>query len=156
MKILVLSDSHGDLNNLQRVIEMHNDSHSILFLGDGERDFSKMEIDIKPPLYIVSGNCDFCSLESDVKLLNLGGKKIMMTHGHNYKVKYSPEFLINNAKEKGMDIVLFGHTHTPYAEYGTTNVMNPGSISRHGGSGGTYGMIDITPTGQVFLNIAKI
>lgn len=156
MKLLVLSDSHGDIHSLEKVIEMHNDANAILFLGDGERDFSKLDIEIKPSLYIVSGNCDFCSFEPTVRMLNLGGKKIMMTHGHEYKVKYSPEYLINNAKEKGIDIVLYGHTHTPDTRYGDINVMNPGSLSRHGGRGSTYGLIDITQDGQIFLNVAKL
>ena len=156
MKLLILSDSHGDIRSLEKVIEMHSDAHAILFLGDGERDFQKLNIDIKPPLYIVSGNCDFCSFEPTVRMLILGGKKIMMTHGHEYKVKYSPEYLINKAKEKGIDIVLYGHTHNPDIRYGDINVMNPGSLSRHGGSGSTFGIIDITENGQVFLNVAKL
>ena len=61
-----------------------------------------------------------------------------------------------NAKEKGIDIVLYGHTHTPDIRYGDINVMNPGSLSRHGGSGSTYGLIDITQDGQIFLNVAKL
>ncbi len=156
MKLLILSDSHGDLHSLEKVIDMHSDADAILFLGDGERDFSKLDIQINPPLYIVSGNCDFCSFEPSVRMLYLGGKKIMMTHGHEYKVKYSPEFLINNAREKGVDIVLYGHTHTPDTRYGDINVMNPGSLSRHGGSGSTYGLIDITEKGEIFLNVAKL
>jgi len=80
----------------------------------------------------------------------------MMTHGHEYKVKYSPEYLINNAKDKGIDIVLYGHTHNPDIRYGDINIMNPGSLSRHGGSGSTFGLIDIAENGQVFLNVAKL
>lgn len=156
MKLLVLSDSHGDTAYLERVIDAHKDAHAILFLGDGEKDFSKLNVEIKPPLYIVSGNCDFGSFEPSVRMLNLGGKSIMMTHGHEYKVKYSPEHLIKSAKKKGVDIVLYGHTHTPDTRYGDIKVMNPGSISRFGGSKGTFGIIDITENGQIFLNVAKL
>ncbi len=50
------------------------------------------------------------------------------------------------------DILLFGHTHVPYTAYDDgMYIMNPGSI----GYTGTYGIVDITPSG-IMTNIIKL
>ena len=51
------------------------------------------------------------------------------------------------AKKRGADIVLFGHTHNQYTEYQESLcIMNPGSVAN-----GDYGVIDITPKGDIML-----
>ena len=60
----------------------------------------------------------------------LGGKKIWLTHGHNYYVSLDLKVIEQEAVARGMDIVMFGHTHRPViiVEDNIT-LINPGSIS---------------------------
>ena len=39
-----------------------------------------------------------------------------MTHGHGYFVHSGTLYLKREARKKGADIVMFGHTHKPYME----------------------------------------
>ncbi len=63
MRILVLSDSHGDFRRMYRVIEQHKDIDNIFFLGDGIKEFEDI-CDLYPQkkFHYVSGNCDFMSM----------------------------------------------------------------------------------------------
>ncbi len=77
--------------------------------------------------------------------ITLLGKKIFLTHGDLYGVKYGTERLGYAAEERGADIVLFGHTHIPHEEYISAQkpyyLFNPGSISSPSYS---YGIITLT------------
>ncbi|MCC8169614.1 MAG: metallophosphoesterase family protein, partial [Oscillospiraceae bacterium] len=62
----------------------------------------------------------------------VGGKRIFITHGHQYRVKYEHDFrtLAYRAAALNADLVVFGHTHTPHTSYvGSMTIINPGSIS---------------------------
>ena len=86
--------------------------------------------------------------------LNLPAKEfsfLTATHIDNlipYNVKFGYENIIAEAKRRNADIVLFGHTHNQYTEYlDGLYIMNPGSV----GMNGDYGVIDITPKGDIML-----
>ena len=38
MKILVFSDTHGDVTKMERAIRSHSDAEAIIHCGDGETD----------------------------------------------------------------------------------------------------------------------
>ena len=64
-------------------------------------------------------------------LIDADDKKIFVTHGHMYNVKYDHNY--HTMKEKGLsigaDAVIFGHTHIPYCEnFGNILLLNPGSV----------------------------
>ncbi len=44
----------------------------------------------------------------------IGKYKVLLTHGHYYNVSTGPAYLKQEARERGFDIVMFGHTHRPY------------------------------------------
>lgn len=147
MRILVLSDSHSDISSLKYAVESEPTAEAVLFLGDGLRDFEEIK-NKKAGVYYsaVRGNCDsaFCPypLFSEE---TLGGKKIYMSHGHTEHVKYSIEPLKSTARLCGADIVLYGHTHTPFTDYDDgLYIMNPGSVREN-----TCGIIDITESGGI-------
>ncbi len=122
MDILVLSDSHGRRDRLPAVLRQLNfRPGAILFLGDGLRDLQALEEDplrAEIPCYAVCGNCDgFFGMTDgtpDERLLTLGGKKIMLLHGHRWQVRLGPEAAALHAVKAGADVLLFGHTHVPY------------------------------------------
>ncbi len=141
MKLLVMSDSHGNVSNMLQAVERENPD-VILHLGDCWRDAERLHERVPEiPLYQVPGNCDLRSIEDSEQLLLLEGKRILICHGHTYRVKQSllPAGLA--AEEKGLDIFLFGHTHRALCDYhGKTLFLNPGSI---GESRGFYGILTL-------------
>ena len=129
MKILVLSDSHGNLTNMELAVERTNPS-LIFHLGDCWRDGERLHEQFPDiPLEQVPGNCDCRPGELAEKLLILREKRILLCHGHTYGVKQS---LLNAgyaAEEQALDLFLFGHTHRPLVDMrGRTLFLNPGSI----------------------------
>ena len=129
MKILVLSDSHGNISNMIRAVERES-PRMILHLGDCWRDAEKLHDQFPAiPLEQVPGNCDFRSTEPDEQLLFLEGKKALICHGHTYGVKQSLLSAGYRAEELELDLFLFGHTHRPMVDRrGKTFFLNPGSI----------------------------
>lgn len=142
MKILVLSDSHGNIHNMARCVEMVQPRH-ILHLGDCIRDAEALqELFPQIPLTCVPGNCDWGRTEQAEVLCELGGKRILMMHGHTRSVKHTVMNARYAAMELGADILLFGHTHHSCVDYdGTLYLMNPGSIGDYHAP--TYGIITI-------------
>lgn len=129
MKILVVSDSHGNIANMVHAVEKES-PHMILHLGDCWRDGERLH-DLFPeiPFHQVPGNCDFRSTESAEQLLFLDDKRVLMCHGHTYGVKQSLLTAGYAAEEQNLDLFLFGHTHCPLVDLrGKTLFLNPGSI----------------------------
>ncbi len=149
MRLLVVSDSHGDENSLRRAIEAQPSAREVFHLGDGVREAGNMETAYPDrTFYIVRGNCDFSagSLYPEVGQVELGGKRIVYLHGYTHHVKSDPYAAVCLARQQQADILLFGHTHQPLSTYDDgLYILNPGSVARSG----TYGIIDITPAGIV-------
>ena len=153
MRILVISDSHGSLRNIEKVIEAQPDAKHIIFLGDGEKDIEEASYIYDDRIYhIVKGNCDFLSDRKSSDIVTIGGTKIYFTHGH-----YMGDVgkLVETAKANGAKIALSGHTHIAYTNYiDGVHVMNPGSITvPRDQSRGSYGVIDITAGGIITFTV---
>lgn len=152
MRILVLSDSHGARRKVERAIEQQPTAEVVIHLGDGAGDleYARYEHPDKA-FYQVCGNCDRCCDFPIEDTITLEGKKLLFTHGHAFRVKYTLEDLDAHARQKGADIVLFGHTHRPVTGYcDDLYWMNPGSLQDN-----NYGFIDITDKGIV-TNLVKL
>jgi len=151
MKIfLVISDTHGDVFTALKVINAYPQINGIIHLGDYYKDAGRL-IDQFPDLefHVVPGNCDFVFDKPADILLDIEGKKLLLTHGHRYDVKNGLERLENKAKRENVDAVLFGHTHTPYIGYrSNTLFVNPGSLYYSRGSGAkTYALLEVSSIG---------
>ena len=141
MKILVLSDSHGDVAAMTRAVRQFAPD-LVLHLGDCLRDAMRLQEQSAPiPKEMVPGNCDFGTHAPETRILELGGVRILMTHGHRFQVKMSPLRAIYAAAEAQAQLLLYGHTHQALhtAQMGV-QVLNPGSC---GGPAGTCGIIEI-------------
>ena len=56
--------------------------------------------------------------------------KVWVVHGHNYYVSMGNENIKREAIARGMDIVMYGHTHRPVLDTdGDVIAVNPGSLS---------------------------
>ena len=49
MKLLVVSDVHGDLDALERAVDAEADADAVIFLGDGLREAEDLQ-DMRPEL----------------------------------------------------------------------------------------------------------
>lgn len=159
MKILIVSDSHGRNENLKKAVSNMKGMHDrMIHLGDFQCSPSVIEELAGCPVDMVRGNCDsFLSGIPQSKMIDIEGHKVLLTHGHQYGGMVGA--LREMAKENGVSIVMFGHTHVPLVdtEDGVT-VVNPGSISqpRQDGHKPSYlvmnienGIVDFVP---VFLS----
>lgn len=132
MNILVLSDTHGDIEKAEKAIRDNEDVGLVIHLGDYFRDAQKLSgmfPDLK--MEYIYGNSDFMveNIPAE-KMLEIEGKRIFITHGHRYSVKWDYERLYKKAEELKADLLLFGHTHIADIVYkGSCCIMNPGSIS---------------------------
>lgn len=129
MKILVLSDSHGDAQAASLAVEKEK-PRMIFFLGDGWRDSEKLMQKFKDiPFFRVPGNCDFHTKNAPEQIIALEGFRILICHGHTYGVKQGLWDAEEVAKREHLDAFLFGHTHTQLCvRRGRTLFFNPGSI----------------------------
>lgn len=103
MRILVLSDNH------YKKIDLDLKKFDYVFhCGDyGDSKFSDNVIYVK-------GNCD---IKGDkIKEVVIDNKKILITHGDLFDVKYTLNRLFYKALDSKCDICLYGHTHYQFVE----------------------------------------
>ena len=98
MQVLVVSDSHGNVDNMVRAVEWVQPDY-VLHLGDCQRDLEALRREF-PGLAMegVPGNCDWGSYDQKERLIELGGVRILMMHGHTRNVKSSPMAAMYAAK----------------------------------------------------------
>lgn len=156
MKILVFSDSHGNLFWVKKVLEIFKDLDMIFHLGDNIRDAIKIQEAVSCPVKYVKGNTDLCKGPLEI-VEDICGKRFLLTHGHEYRIKSDLNSLYYAAQEKEADVVLFGHSHVPYQE--TINgifFLNPGSIGdKRWQPKETYGIIEIAENGSIEARILE-
>lgn len=141
MKILVFSDSHGAMGKMVEAME-HERPHHVFFLGDHYRDgieLSELYPDI--PMDVVRGNCDW-GKGPDLRVVELEGVRFLLTHGHLQYVKSGLDELLQEAKNRQVQVACFGHTHLAKVVYRDgIYLMNPGSAGGcHAREG--YGVIE--------------
>ena len=145
MRIVVMSDSHGRIERIKKVIEEQPKAELFIFLGDGTRDFHAAMRGVPKEDWCGCGNCDFGSSDEYQLISYVKDIQFYCTHGHQWNVKHSLEELIQEAKKKEVKVLLYGHTHEAYYEYRDgVHIFNPGSLgSPRGPFYPTYGVIDI-------------
>lgn len=154
----VLGDSHGRIASVRKTLKIIGDVDMYIHTGDYVRDAKYIRLLTKKRVLYVGGNCDFGSGDREITE-TIEGRKIFITHGHNYRVKWDLFSLMMKAREETADIVVFGHIHMPYLsmEYGI-HILNPGSISepRGGSKAGAARMeIDGYNVNINMLNLSK-
>ena len=130
MKIVVVSDTHGSHRNLEKVLEEEKPMDMLIHLGDveGGEDYITALADC--PTHIVRGNNDFFSDLPGEEEFMMGGYHMFISHGHYYYVSMGEERLKEEARARGADIVMYGHTHKPTLTREEDLItLNPGSIA---------------------------
>ena len=156
MKILIISDTHGRHEYLDKVLELERPYDRIVHLGDIEGAEDYIEAVAGCPLDAVRGNNDFFSQLPDEDIIEIGGYRVFITHGHYYCVNAGVEHLIKEASGRPVDMVMFGHIHRPVLrKEGGLMVINPGSLSypRQEGRRPTYIVMEIDAAGVASFSL---
>ena len=129
MKILVVSDSHGNDSVLKDLLKEYPKMDYYLHAGDSQSTSYALF-----PFDSVRGNCDYFDFDN-VRRINTPMGYLVMKH---YPV-------LNSNEEKTTKIFIHGHTHryAVYKENGHITIC-PGSITHpRDGSLGTYAILEI-------------
>lgn len=143
-RIFVFSDSHRYVRNMYAAME-DGKPVLVLHLGDMLRDAEELSYAYpQQSIVMVPGNCDGWTTQPLQKLLDIQGKKLLLSHGHIWQVKSGCETALAAARQQGADLVLFGHTHRAYCvqEPDGLWVLNPGAARD------SYGVVTIDGSGM--------
>ena len=117
MKILLVCDSHGDYESLDRLFKMYPNMDLYLHAGDSEQD----EFSLKP-FISVRGNCDH--------YYDFPNYLVIPTKMGNIYVQHLPYISKSIINEHNAKIVIHGHTHVRRNEMKNGILyINPGAIS---------------------------
>lgn len=147
MKVLVVSDNHGDRDVLVDLINTYEGKVDKFFhCGDSELEATDS---VWNTMLTVRGNCDYDPAYPDTRVTKVGSETILQVHGHLHDVKFTMNTLLYTAKEVGANFAFFGHTHELAVEYVDGILfLNPGSIRLPRGqyaSIKTYAIVETTP-----------
>lgn len=159
MRIIIMSDSHGNSEIVFKIVEQNiYTADMFIHLGDGENDAWRA-IQHYPDIRFVQvrGNCDKTDKFPLSQIIDTvegpNGKivKLFVTHGHLFGAKSGTDKLWQAGIDNNCDIVLFGHSHRRYDE--TRNgriVLNPGScMYPRNGERSSYAYVDISMWGII-------
>ena len=108
---------------------------------------------------MVMGNNDFFSDLPREKEFQIGKYKIWLTHGHTYYVSMGDENIKREARERGVDIVMFGHSHRPIVDIDKDIIaVNPGSLTypRQEGKKPSYVIMELDCKGEAHFTICYL
>lgn len=140
MKIVIVSDSHGDNGALQRVYLKEYDAEVFLHAGDSVAPSESIV-----PFVGVRGNCDG-PFREDYPLFRL-----IKTPFGLLKIQHYPLFgasSFDDLKSEGVAIFVHGHTHIQEEEeVSGVKIFCPGSVSfPRDNEKGTYLVLDVSPS----------
>lgn len=148
MRVLVVSDTHGNADYLRRALLAQPKAEVVIHLGDGEKEVALLKPSFPEKMFLqVRGNCDWGSELPTVGEFTWEGVKLFFTHGHIYSVKSGLYTAVCAAREAKAQVLLYGHTHNAYQDYDDgLHIFNPGALSYLYPS---YGTLDIGDFGIV-------
>ena len=129
MKILLVSDTHGDNESLQSLYKQYPNMDLYLHAGDSCSDEYSLY-----PFISVEGNCDYYDFDKKYRRLTPFGYLLM---------KHRPCF--SDTEKKQNKILIYGHTHQyKISVDGATTFVCPGSLSLpRDGTSGTYAILTL-------------
>ena len=138
MKILIASDTHGNLVALSHVLSFGKIQgvEAIIHCGDwcdGQAVKTILKVDI--PLYAVMGNCDEAHKEEVWEVLQGATEKnqnLLETELDNRKIAiaHQPEKISSHIQSGKFDAIFHGHLHMSASvkTTGNTLIVNPGAL----------------------------
>ncbi len=159
-KLLVLSDTHGNLQLLKKALEWAKDRLppvdsicAAAFLGDGLYDLQRASdaTGFYSDWKIVSGNNDYEYSVPETAVFDFGENRFLMCHGHRHSLYGGYHSLVAAARNTQVNVVLFGHTHVPFQKtIDGVLLVNPGSVGRpRSRVGASFAVIECAPSEPV-------
>ena len=131
MRIAVLSDTHLRVGKtLPSFVWDHlTQIDLIIHAGDLTHMGLIEELACLAPVRAVRGNCDSWDVSlPDRDIIECEEFRIGLIHGDSGKGKSTPDRAYNAFKEQAVDLIIFGHSHTPFMKWRDGIFMfNPGS-----------------------------
>lgn len=147
---VVLSDSHGRIDLMEKFGNLFAENDYIVHLGDGSTDMRQVFQAYPQKTYVCRGNCDFSSYGESEFVIEEEGVSVFCCHGNAYGVKSDLTRLARRAKELDCEVALYGHTHVAAAEeVDGVLCINPGSVGAYSNASYCYLVIHkgkATPT----------
>lgn len=146
MRIGIISDTHGDMSNIDKAIPYLKKCDLIIHAGDYIDDAEYLYYATDVNVKCVKGNCDSYNMDGHYDLtFSVKDKKFFICHGNYHDVKMGLRSLYKFAKENNIDFVVFGHTHIPtYETIDNITFINPGSLTYpRGGSSKSFGILTL-------------
>ena len=127
MKIGVLSDTHDHLD--PKIPALFDGVDHILHAGDIGLPWLILQLESIAPVTAVLGNTDAGLSFKETEIVRLDGRKFLVHHIVDVRAPTPP--LNRRIIRENPDVVIFGHTHKPFAEVvGSTLYFNPGYAGR--------------------------
>lgn len=144
IEIILFSDNHGDRRAVQYLRDTYPSTDIFVSCGDSE-----MSPDDMYGIISVQGNNDYYRSYPDHRILEIGGHRIYVCHGHHDMIYGHFEMLSRTAEQNDCDMVFFGHTHVYFDQtIDGIRILNPGSIWRNrDGSDPSYMVITMDDAG---------
>ena len=160
-RILIVSDTHRKNDNYFTLLKRLGPLHMVIHCGDAEgSEYAISQAAVNQTadcqVQIVPGNNDFFSVLPRELEIEIGRYRVWVTHGHTYYVSMGPERIKQEARERGMDIVMCGHTLRPLLDQAEHLVaLNPGSLSypRQDGHKPSYAIMELDEAGKASFRI---
>ncbi len=159
MKIMIVSDTHKAHGNLKQALENEDNIDMFIHLGDAEGAEDYIAALAGCPVHMVRGNNDFFSDLPREEEFFIGGHHVFITHGHYYYVGMTEEHLKEEARDRGAEVVMYGHTHRPsLTEEGGLVVLNPGSIAypRQMGRRSSYMIMELDKNNAMHFEVKYV
>lgn len=132
MKIVIVSDSHGNVGVLKQIVKREEPFDLLFHLGDGIEDAIRLQKLIGFNLDGVEGNNDIKGQFPTSLVLRFGKKQCLFTHGHLFNVNRDLSSLIAEARISKATLVFFGHTHRFHDSFQKgVRLLNPGSVCNY-------------------------
>ncbi len=153
MKAGLVSDSHGDIDNLNRAVKLlvSEGVDVIIHLGDDAADIGKIK---DPGVRLIAVPGVFENAYADKEIPNrileqFDGVRVLITHTPDSSDKdlpgdLKPESVLD---ESSADLIVHGHTHSAcITKKGGVAFVNPGHLksSSGRGSGPSFGVVDFS------------
>src|SRR5690554_6240404 len=107
MKIAIISDTHGYVQGCIDALRKIDGIDMIIHLGDYTKDAKAIKEAFNTTMVNVKGNCDPYDFDTpDDDILEIKGKRILVTHGDLYRVKQGLNDIYYRAKELNVDVAL--------------------------------------------------
>lgn len=123
MKLGIISDTHGLFDS--KLPSIFDGVEHILHGGDVGSGEIILKLEQIAPVTAVLGNNDIGMNLRETEAIGLDGRKFLVHH--IIDVQRPAEGIRDRIARESPDVVIFGHTHKPYAEQlGRTLYFNPG------------------------------